>query len=461
MTSSFPMTSSFLAECAGNVEFPPELSALMSALHMGNANTEDLRKLPEDEWRKCLDFADLSHMTLTLSMIPDEGFPTWVIERLRRNVRDNSERYERVKSTYIEAATALEKAQVEHIVLKGFTQSPHYVSNPRLRVQSDLDFFCPREEIERAREALEGIGYRSDKSSDNRRADHLPAMVRLGSWQWAGNHYDPTMPLSIELHFVLWNEGLTLLSVPDIKLFWERRKFRMVEGLAFAGLSDGDHLAYLALHVLRNIVAGDWVIHHVHELANFLHSHSEDQEFWQCWKQTYSKRLRMLAAIAFVHAGCWFHCKMNAEVETEIEELPEEIKSWLRTFACSSLEGMFRPNRDWVWLHTALLTSARDRRRVVSSALIPRQVPKRSSPAISLNLRRTMAARSRNPQIQYFLFLGARTANHLSMVSTTLSRRVGWWFSQKQLGRQFWRFLAASFFLTWAFQFTFSYSICS
>ena len=110
----------------------------------------------------------------------------------------NAERFERVKSTYIEASAALDDAQVEHIVLKGFTQSPHYVSDPRLRFQSDIDLFCQTEDIERARTALEAIGYESDKSSDNGRADHLPALIRLGSWQWQGNHYDPAMPLSID-----------------------------------------------------------------------------------------------------------------------------------------------------------------------------------------------------------------------------------------------------------------------
>jgi Uncharacterised nucleotidyltransferase len=440
------LSSSFIDECANNLEVPLELSALMSALRLGDASTEALQQLPDDRWHELLDFADLSHMTLSLSQVPNRGFPTWVIERLRKSALDNAERYERVKSTYIEAAAALDHAQVEHIVLKGFTQTPHYVRNPRLRVQSDLDLFCQREEIERARAALEAIGYESDKSVNYGRADHLPALVRLGSWKWQGNHFDPAMPLSIELHFVLWNEGVTLLSIPDIKSFWERRKFRTVEGVAFAGLSDGDHLSYLALHTLRNIVAGDWVIHHVYELANFLHRHSDDLEFWQCWKQTYSRKLRLLAAIAFVYAGCWFHCKMNEEVEAEIEALPEEIKSWLRTFGGSSLEGMFRPNRDWVWLHTALLTSAKDRRHVVSRALIPKHIPKKSSAAISLNLRRTITAKSRNPRIQYFLFLGSRVAKHLSMVSITLWRWVGWGFSRKQLGRQFWRFLFASSF---------------
>jgi len=282
------MTSRFIDECANNIEIPRQLSALMAALRLQGASIEGLQKLTDEKWHELLDFADLSHMALSLSQVPYEGFPSWVIERLRENAAHNAERFERVKSTYLEAATALEGAQIEHLVLKGFTQSPHYVRDPRLRVQSDIDLFCPREETERARTALEGIGYESAKSGHNGGADHLPALIRLGDWKWRRDHYDPTMPLSIELHFVLWNEGLTLLPISDIQSFWERRKFRMVDGVAFAGLSDGDHLAYLALHVLRNILAGDWVIHHVYELASFLHSHSDDLEFWHCWKQTYS-----------------------------------------------------------------------------------------------------------------------------------------------------------------------------
>ena len=454
------MTSRFIDACARNAAFPPELVALMVALRLRNGSTEGLQKLTEEEWSALLDFADLSHMTLSLAQLPNEGFPAWVSERLGTNVAHNAERFERVKATYLEAATALENAQIEHIVLKGFSQSPHYVCDPRLRVQSDLDFFCQREDIERARTALEAIGYETDKTLFTAKPDHLPALVKTGQWKWQGDHFDPSMPLSIELHFTLWNEGVTLLSIPEIKMFWERRKFRMVDGVAFAGLSDGDHLAYLALHILRNILAGDWVIHHVHELAKFLHNHSDDKEFWQCWKQTYSMRLRMLTSIAFVYAGCWFDCKMNEELEAEIEQLPEETKSWLRTFAGSSLDAMFRPNRDWVWLHTTLLNSAKDRRRVISNALIPDHIPGKNSPAVSLNLRRAIAPTSDNPRIQYFLFLRTRIMSYLGMVSKTLRGRVEWWFSEKQLGREFWKFLFASFFLTWAFQSTSSYSIC-
>src|SRR6476660_7257101 len=114
------MAPNFIDECARNIQFPLELSALLAALRLQKASTEALQKLPDDKWRELLDFADLSHLTLTISQLPNHGFPDWLIERLRGNAQQNAERYERVKSTYIEASAALDDAQVEHIVLKGF-----------------------------------------------------------------------------------------------------------------------------------------------------------------------------------------------------------------------------------------------------------------------------------------------------------------------------------------------------
>jgi hypothetical protein len=440
---------------------PSEFSALMTALQLQGAGTKALQELTDRQWSTLLEFTDLAHLTLSLSQVRREGFPHWVSERLDRNVADNAVRFERVKTTYKEAADVLDKAHVEYVVLKGFAQSPDYVKNPRLRMQSDLDLFCPLEEIERAKAALESIGYEPEKSLDYSRADHIPAFIRRDSWKWKGNAFDPEMPLSIELHFALWNEKLTLLSIPDVWLFWKRREFRMVEDVAFTSLSDGDHLAYLALHILRNLLAGDWVIHHVHELALFLHNQADDHEFWKCWKQTYSSKLRMLAAIAFFLAKSWFCGRLHSEVEAEIAGIPPQIGSWLQRFAGSSLEGMFRQNKDFVWLHTALLSSAKEKRQALSRAFIPKRIPGRSSPGIGLKLRRAKKVRMGNQYVQYASYIASRTATLTALIPRTLSRGLRLWLSQRQLGRQFWTFLGASFFLTWAFQSISSCSICS
>jgi Uncharacterised nucleotidyltransferase len=207
---------------------PREATALMAALQVRGSSTALLRQLSDDDWMSLIGFCELAHLTLPLARVPTEGFPTWVADRLETNAAYNALRFERVKRTYREAADALNRAGVDHVVIKGFTQVPDYVEEPRWRAQSDLDLFCPSEMIEPARLALEGLGYKPEQRSDYRRADHIPTLVRPGPWRWRGNHFDPEMPLSIELHFCLWNDAASMFSIPEVTEFWGRRTVRWV-----------------------------------------------------------------------------------------------------------------------------------------------------------------------------------------------------------------------------------------
>ena len=163
---------------------PREVQALLGALQITRASTSFLQTLSDEEWLSLLNFCDLAHLTLRLATLPTSGFPAWVVSRLETNRADNVKRFERVKATYVEARNALEQAGVEHIVVKGFAQFPMYVEHPRLRSQSDIDLYCPTHMIDAAYSALRAINYRPSTNVDYRDADHLPAMVRLGEWQW-------------------------------------------------------------------------------------------------------------------------------------------------------------------------------------------------------------------------------------------------------------------------------------
>src|SRR5438046_2194281 len=118
---------------------PREVAALLEALQMEGSNADALLALDEDGWKRLLEFCDIAHLALPLSQVDTAGFPDWVVRRLEQNVADNGSRFERVKAIYIEAATAMGRAGVSHVVLKGFSQIPDYVSDPRLRMQSDID----------------------------------------------------------------------------------------------------------------------------------------------------------------------------------------------------------------------------------------------------------------------------------------------------------------------------------
>jgi hypothetical protein len=427
---------------------PREIAALISALQLREPDATSLERLEDYEWKSLLAFCDLAHLTLSLAQLPQDGFPSWVVERLTTNAADNALRFERVKATYREAAEALDRAGVEHVVIKGFTQAPDYVKDPRARVQSDLDLYCPVEMIEAAQIALGSIGYKANKDIDYSRTDHVPTMVRPGNWKWRGNPFDPEMPLSIELHFCLWNGAVALFHIPKIEGFWERRTTRVIDGLSFPSLSPVDHLGHLTLHILRNIILGEWIIHHVYELAVFLQSHSEDDAFWKIWAETHGPSLRSIEAISLYYARAWFGCDLHPQAEDALASIPPLQQRWLCTFARSSLEGMFHHNKDFLWLHLSFLKSPKTKLALFKRTLIPPRIAPIDSPMVKVKNKRLRRTSESHRYWQYLVYLADRSVSHSIASLSTLRRGLQWRLSQHQLVRQFWIFLAASFFLT-------------
>jgi len=417
---------------------PPEVSALLSALHLNEPDTTPLMRLSNREWRDLLAFSDRAHLTLQIAQLTKDGFPDWVVERLGTNVVDNALRFERIKATYKEAAEALDRAGVEHVVFKGFTQSPGYVANPRLRAQSDIDIFCPPDSIEVATEALQAIGYESsDTKISYAFADHRAPLVRRGDWQWRGNPFDPAMPLGIELHFCFWNERVAHFPIPETDLFWQRRTMREVEGLSFACLSPVDHLAYLALHILRNIFLGDWIVHHVRELAVFLNSHAGDEDFWHTWNNTHSPSLRSLEAISFYFALAWFDCRLHPLASQQIESLSPTRQSWLQCFCDSALEVMFRKNKDALWLQLSFIDSGKKRWQVIYRSLFQARIVSLDSAAVGLRNKRLAPSYGNHRLRQYFAYLISRSAAHGWASLVTLMRGLHWLLSMRSLSNSF------------------------
>ena len=145
---------------------PAEVAALLAALQVRDPDLSRLAKLSNEAWSRLLGFCDIAHLTLSLAQLPSNEFPQWVAEELETILADNALRFKRIKATYREAADALDRAGLEHIVIKGFTQAPDYVARPALRSQSDIDLVCLPHDIESARKTLFAIGYQSDERND-------------------------------------------------------------------------------------------------------------------------------------------------------------------------------------------------------------------------------------------------------------------------------------------------------
>jgi hypothetical protein len=411
--------------CDGSPRIPGEVTALISVLQLREPNTANLRDLSDREWSDLLDFCDLAHLALPLAKLLPDTLPHWVIERLGQNVIDNAHRFKRVKSTYKEVAEVLSQVGVDYIVIKGFTQCPSYIELPKFRVQSDLDLYCPTK-IELAKIALEEIGYKSAKGTGGGFSDHTLALIRPGKWRWNGNHYDPEMPLSIELHFCLWNERTSLLSLPEIDAFWERRTIRSLEDISFPCLSHVDQLSYLALHIVRNVLLRDWVIHHVYELALFLHARASDDSFWENWSRTNDASLRSIEAIAFYFAQAWFNCDLHQQVQNEIANIKSAQQQWLHRFAVSTLEVMFRQNKDSFWLHLSLLESIKAKRALIKRFFIPTTISSVTTPGMAVQNRRPRLPSKLHPYLQYLGYLAMRGTSYSYINLTTVLRGLIW-----------------------------------
>jgi hypothetical protein len=409
---------------------PREFAAAIEALQLPAPNTDALVELSDAEWRKLLNICDLAHLTLSLAQLPSRGFPAWVVERLQRNVADNTLRAKCVQALYTEAAAALERARVPHLVIKGFTLSPDYVRDARFRVQNDLDFYVPPHHIDTAVAALQSLGYSSALDCHCELADHVPSLVRPGG-EWKGNMYDPDLALGIELHFCLWNSANSRISLPEVEFFWRRRVQRRFGAFSFWSLGDVDQFGYFALHVLRDVFAGDWIAHHVLELATFLDRRACDTAFWSRWQKLHSPHLRQIEAVAFLIAHTWFSARLSEEVRDEIAALPAALTRWVESLGGCPLEASYRKTREGRLLQFLLADSWDSKLHALRHALLPSVFTIPSGSELHVRNRRFRAPSLNRYYLDRIAWLSHRLRAHLQADASFLVHGIRYWLSTR------------------------------
>ena len=412
---------------------PRYAAALISALNFRCPQPEVLRALDDSEWQRLLVFGDQMHLTIPLAQSCSDYFPSWVRVRVERNIADNALRFQMIKTTYSEIADALKKADVDYLVLKGFTKTPDYAPDPRHRIQSDIDLFCPPETVVSARDALSTLGFRAQHGFDDMPWDHLPPLRRKTTWMWRGNAYDPEMPLTVELHHSLWDRAFARCGPESMRCFWQRRIARGLEEISFHVLSPIDSLGYAALNLLRDLLRISIVTSQVYELAWFLHQNSRNDDFWTGWNQMHDDELRRLESVSFLLAQTWFDCNLSEAAEAEIGRLSVGTRRWFESPATSpSPMGWLRPNKNGVWLHASLLESGVDKREILFQRLLPTRI---------LPVGAAIANRIPNSSptddstvynyARYLVYLVARITYHMRILPITLWHGVCWWWSAR------------------------------
>lgn len=389
-------------------------------------STAELESVPESAWPALLRALDDHGLTLPLGIRRGNALPCFVQARIERNLADNAQRHTRLVEAYREVTSALQVRGIGYAVLKGLSRWPYYCSDLRHRPSYDIDLYCPENAISRALAVLTELGYEPVHAGSHRETDHLPRMIRKTGWIWRQNYYDPEMPLAVELHFRFWDEVTEHFSTGDTSLFWHRRVIRDVAGMPLPVLNPVDALSYSALHLVRHLLRGALRLHHVYEMGHFLEASAADDAFWAEWRDTGLASCRGLEAIAFRVAREWFQCDIHPVAREAVEQLPHSVERWFELFGNSPALIAGSPNKNELWLHCCLLTSARDRREIVLRRLFPVRrgrvilnphvQPDRTSLRMRIEGRRYAC-----------VFLAQRAAHHCAAIVQTLRSGLLWW----------------------------------
>ena len=392
---------------------PPLVAALLSSLRF-SGTWQDWPSSSEAEWKAALHYCDRNQLTL---MLPRAGLPDYALRRLDKNSVDNIERVRRLKQTFAQIAAAL---QTPFLVLKGFANWDQLTPDPVSRLQYDLDLYFPDNAIA-ARDALSRLGYEPIPGAEKFPTDHLPSMVLKTGWQWQGDFFDPEIPVSVDLHFQLWDEATEGFSAPGIEQFWARRVEQSLDGRPYLALDPADALGYAALHLLRHLLRGDVRVANIYELAWFLDRSAANDDFWNGWRDLHDAELRRLQAICFRLALAWFDCRLSPIARAEVDLLARPIRRWFEQCSASAAEAFFRPNKDELWLHLCLLDSPRKKLSVLRRRLFPTRLP---GPLDSVFI----PEKKMTPQLrlqkrwQYARYVAGRGVFHARALLPTLSK---------------------------------------
>ena len=172
---------------------------------------------------------------------------------------------------------------------------------------------------------------------------------------------------------------------------------------------------------------GDTRLFHVYELAQVLDRHADDAGFWDVWSELHDPSLRSLEAICFSLAESWF-LSVAREGAGGSGGVARGREAMARDACLVSIEGLFRPNKDELWLNCALAQSGRDRAAVVRRRLLPELArPVRRNARTKEPDHVVMRGRSRGSYLKYL-------ASRLSASARTLAPLVRWFGAGLELG---------------------------
>jgi hypothetical protein len=319
---------------------PESAQLLTDSLRVDGATSvsERLKLVPEQGWPALLTHADrhsltpLLHSTWragpTLDAVPPEARA-----RLAKAYTDNAARNDHIRAELIEIHSLLTRADIPHLVLKGWPLVERLYADPAERVLYDHDFLVPPDRAHAGQAALREAGFRPLPAKDEWVEKHLPALWRNDGYRWDGYLFDPLYPRPVELHVRLWEQKWRGLDVRALPEPWARAQSRTIAGVPMSILGDEDALVHLAMHFAGHLVEREARLNQLLDLARFQASVDLDWDL--------VLRLAEAARVGrFVFASLWLAGQIfgaplppSPAWERLRVQTPAGFRAWLETHA--------------------------------------------------------------------------------------------------------------------------------
>lgn len=260
---------------AASIRFRKKIAAFLVA--------RELECNDEAEWESNMRWLDRSGLALPLAAQLEAhgssaGVPPPIVNALRTRLQDNGKRMDAMFEFFEEANFALATSGVRYCCVKGFSLIPDCFAAMRERHQVDLDFLISPLGAERARMAIEFLGYRlAEAGASGEMRFVKPWRKYLGADAYL--YQMPEAP-PIELHTAVWEAEVEEIDFPVLEGFLEATKAHELAGARFPCLRTEYQFVYLLLHIFRHLL-GSWCrLLSLFEIATLLRSQRGNTQMW-------------------------------------------------------------------------------------------------------------------------------------------------------------------------------------
>ena len=327
--------------------------------------------LSSSEWRRLSLWLDISGLALYfLNRLNELGIsellPQAVSNRLHRNLLNNTARTNGMISESVGIQQEFQMSSLSYALLKGLSFWPNSVPRPELRSQFDLDFLVAAQSASKAREILEGRGYRLYSISGR-------------SWEFKLNER-PGFTLK-DIYKDLRSYAVELHIQPGDQSSWsplDRLEWRTFHGMSMPVLSPVDLFLGQGLHAYKHICGEFSRAAHLLEFRRHVLARRDDIDFWdelQWSAREHPPASLALGVVTLLISRVMGDFAPKALTSWTVCTLSRSVRLWIQVYGQRAVLGIYPGTKLYLLLQRELAAAGVPAKRPIRQALLPSRLP--------------------------------------------------------------------------------------